>query len=204
MRKTLLAFGVAATIVVGAAAAALGVTATMGNPAIDRTSYDTWWNTTHVDTNNPAPFDGTISTISYYAERVGAFRFVVVDPSSEVTWISEEITAATVGAHQYTAPEPVGVVAGSNLGVYTRNGGVVSFDYAADAEPAYFQEHMAGLPEVGETLTFLGSSGRYYSMNASVVAASPSICKSGGWENYGYPNQGQCIASVVADEHSGK
>lgn len=204
MRKTLLVSAIAVVVVMGTAATAWAVTASMGNAVIDRATRDTFTNFTIVDTNNPAPFDGTFQTIGYYAERVDTIRFVVVDPSSEVTWVSEEITPVSTGVNGYTAPAPVGVVAGSNLGVYSKHAGVVSFDYDVNAAPAPFEQNNAGLPQVGEILSYQNDSARFYSMRTAVTAASPEVCKNGGWDAYGYSNQGRCIASVVANERAGR
>ena len=156
-------------------------------------------------TTSPGPDhgDGYFTTINYYAERPGVIRFVVVDDQDQVTWISDEVSAIA-GAGVLSLDEPVGLTAGSNLGVYSAGYGVISFDYDASAAPADFNNYGSGLPAVGDTLDYVGSSKRVYSMNATVKASSPEICKNDGWMSYGYPNQGQCIASVVANANSGK
>src|SRR5699024_2923700 len=161
-----------------------------------------WINFTIVDKNAPAPFDGTFTEINYYAERAGDIRFVIVDTTDTITWVSNVIPAAA-GAHTATFTEPVGLTAGSNLGVYSAGAGVVSFEYNNSASPAEFEGYNVGLPAVGETLNYVGESKRIYSMNASIEASSPEVCKDGGWEMYDFKNQGQCIASIVANENSG-
>jgi hypothetical protein len=204
VRKTLLTAVLAAAMALSAATAAFAVSATIGNSAIDRPSVDSWQNFTIVDTNNPAPFDGVFDQIDYYAERAGSVQFILVDATDTVTWVSDVFTANAAGAQTATLSAPAGVTAGSNLGVYSLNAGVVSFSYDGTASPAEFENYGAGVPAVGETLTYVGSSARVYSMNAQITATSPDICKNGGWEAYGYRNQGQCIASVVANDHAGK
>lgn len=188
---------------VSLAAPALAVTASIGNAPTDRSSVDTWVNFTIVDTNHPAPFDGYFTSIDYFAERAGTVRFVVVDSDATVTWISDALVVDAGGAGSLALDFPVGVSAGSNLGVYSGGEGVISYDLDSAAEPASFEGEGAGLPFVGESLNFVDHSDRFYSMTADVEASSPQICKNGGWETYGYPNQGQCIASVVANENSG-
>lgn len=142
--------------------------------------------------------------MTYYAERAGDIRFVVVDSGLEVTWVSDVVTAAEKGLFVVGLDQPVGVTAGSNLAVYSVGAGVVSFDLdRSNADPAIWEANGAGLPPVGATLDVEGQEGRYYSMNVDVEASSPAICKNGGWETYGYQNQGQCIASMVANENSG-
>lgn len=201
---TLLVTGVAT---VGLAAPALAVTVTMGNPATDRGSVDTWMDSTTVDTNNPARFDGYFTQIDYFAERSGEMRFVIVDASGTVTWLSEAVTVTSAGADTLELEDPVGVTAGSNLGVYSSGDPVISFDYD-ESGSLILQTGGDGQPVVNSDPAFVAPDGLYqpnriYSMNADIDAASPQICKNGGWEKYGYTNQGQCIASVVANENSG-
>lgn len=202
MRRVLAVASVLVAVLVASTQPAAAVTSTLGNTATDRASFDTWVNFTIVDTNHPAPFDGYFTSIDYYAERPGAMRFVIVDATDTITWVSARIEASA-GPGTLTLPGPVGVTAGSNLGVYSEGYGVVSFDYDSTAAPTEFEGYNAGLPALGETLTYVGSSRRVYSMNASVRASSPEICKDDGWMTYGYRNQGQCIASVVANANSG-
>ena len=208
MRRTLMTVAAAAGAIGVFTATALAVSATMGNDAIDRGNVDTFQNFTVVDTNSPAQFDGYFTEIDYYAHRAGTIRFLVVDSTNTVTWVSDEITAAAKGAYTVPFAEPVGVTTGSNLGVYSKLAGVVSWEHDATAERAAWEPNRSGLPAVGETLSIApasdSSARRYYSMNANVRASSPEICKDGGWETYGYRNQGQCIASVVANENAGK
>lgn len=199
---TLLAIALAALFF--ATSTAHAVTATMGNDAADRSNADTWADFTIVDTNNPAPFDGWFEEITYFAERPGTIRFVVVQPDHTVTWVSDEIVVDASGVHTFATGSPVGVVEGSNIGVYSKGVGVISWDYDGGAEPAPFTDAGTGQPEVGEQLEYHDESRRTYSMGTSVRASSPEICKDGGWERWGYRNQGQCIASVVANERAGK
>ena len=190
------------------AATALGVTATMGNDAVERGLADTYHNFTIVDKNNPAPFDGTFREIQFYAQQPGTVRFLIVDGANKVTWTSDEITATAPGAQTAVLPAPVSVTAGSNLGVYSKNAGVVSWTWDPAAARSDWETHQSGLPAVGETLTVEAADDwnkrRFYSMNATIKASSPDICKKGGWATYGYRNQGQCVSSVVANEHAGK
>lgn len=196
----------AATMAMTMAVPAFAVTVTMGNEPVDRALVDSFVNFTIVDTNHPAAFDGYFTEIDYFAERAGDVRFVVVNTDDVVTWVSGVVSATGAGPGTHLPGEPVGVTAGSNLGVYSVGAGVVSYDISGDASAALWEASNAGLPVVGETLAYRpgnASSPRFYSMSADVHAASPQICKDGGWEAYGYRNQGQCIASVVANPNSG-
>jgi hypothetical protein len=205
MRKTLATIGLATMMVLSIVGTAFAVSATMGNDATLRGNVDGYHNFTIVDTNNPAPFDGVFNEITYYAARTGDVRFVIVDSNDEVAWVSDVITATSAGVHTVRLPGPVGVTAGSNLGVYSVNVGVVSWEYDVTAAGAAWEPNNAGLPTVGDTLNYEATTqGRNYSMNVTISATSPDICKDSGWESYGYKNQGQCIASVVADEHADK
>lgn len=203
MKRILVVLATAVAIALGIVTAAAAVTAPMGNSAVDRQSVDSWTDFVIVDTNHSAPYDGYFTSINYYAERAGTIRFVVVDDNDAVTWVSDAVAAAA-GPGVLNLGEPVGLTAGSNLGVYSAGAGVISFDYDAAAEPANFTLYNTGLPAVGQELDYVGDSGRVYSMNADVTASSPEVCKNDGWMSYGYPNQGQCIASVVANAHAGK
>lgn len=203
VRKTLMAPVLAIAMALSAATAAFAVSATIGNDATLRTHVDSYRNFAIVDTNNPAPFDGVFSQVDYYAHRAGDVRFVLVDTAGTVTWVSEVITATAAGTQTATLTTPAGVTAGSNLGVYSVNYGVVSYAYGGDSD-AFWEPNNAGLPAVGDAFNTAGAQARTYSMNAKVTATSPEICKDGGWEAYGYKNQGQCIASVVANDHAGK
>ncbi|RPF29015.1 hypothetical protein [Georgenia muralis] len=203
MRRTIAAVLVMTAAVLGLTTAAHALTGTLGNPATDRAYVDGYHNFTIVDTNHPAPFDGTFTHVNYYAERAGDIRFVVVDTTGTVTWVSDVITAAGAGVQTATLADPVGVTAGSNIGVFSVGQGVVSYEYAG--APSEWTANNAGLPAVGDTLDYEATTqGRVYSMNATVEASSPEVCKDGGWEMYDYKNQGQCIASIVADSNSGK
>lgn len=186
---------------------AFAVTATMGSTAVPRPSLDTWTNSTTVDTNHPAPFDGYFTQIEYDAGGLGEMRFVVIDADRVVTWVSDPVTVTAVGAGELVLDAPVGVTAGSNLGVYTVGAGVVGYEVDTSAA-TILQTYGGGVPAVNSAPAFedpgdLVRPTRIYSMNAEIEASSPQICKDGGWRTWGYKNQGQCIASVVADEHSG-
>lgn len=202
--RHLTSLAVATALAVGTAVSAHAVTATFGNDVVERGLADTFRDFVIVDTNTPAPFDGTIERIDYWAQRPGDIRFVLVDPAGVVTWVGPVVTATTAGPRSVTLDAPVGLVAGTDLGVYSVGTGVVSWQYDDDAAPAPFTPNASGLPAVGDTLGVVADSRRVYSMRADVRASSPEVCKDGGWERYGHRNQGQCIASVVANERAGK
>jgi hypothetical protein len=75
----------------------------------------------------------------------------------------------------------------------------------AGVEP--WEAQNSGKPEVDDpfvNVSFLYDSqnNRIYSMNATIHASSPDLCKKGGWETYEFKNQGQCIASIVANDNA--
>jgi hypothetical protein len=185
------------------AAPAFAVTATMGNDIVERPHTDSWWHFTMVDVTNPAPFDGYIEQIDYHAAKAGTMRFVVVDPSFAVTWVSELVTVDAPGVGSLQLSGPVGVTTGSNLGVYSTDVAILSHEVSVGGH-SVFNVYDSGTPAVGDVISgYVSSYLRTYSLEADVHASTPQICKDGGWEGYGYRNQGQCIASVVANSASG-
>jgi hypothetical protein len=143
-----------------------GTPFTVGNDATERPSTDTWYNFTIIDTNNPSSEFGALNTFSYYAKNTNPFRFVLVDEFSVVQWVSEEITPPGTGAQSWPSSTPVPVELGWNLGLYFKLNGTVPFRYIGD-NPALYEGYNAGLPELGELLTYVGSSKRVYSFVAT-------------------------------------
>lgn len=209
-RRLILMTAIAALVVVSLAGTALGVTATIGNDAIDRPNGpDSWSNFTIVDTNHPAPFDGTFSEVTFYAGRLGTINFVIVDESLLVTHVSADIPVTALGP-QTVDLGLVGITAGSNLGYYTHGTGVIDYTLMdpTTAIDTLWEPLNAGKPAVGDLFNNVAgnysNNDRVYSMNAVISATSPDICKDDGWMQYDYKNQGQCIASIVANEHADK
>ena len=97
MRRLITVVALVAAALIGFTGTAMAVSATIGNPATDRDSVDTWSNFTIVDTNTSAPFDGYFTTINYYAEQTGTIRFVVVDSSNTMTWLSDPVDVTQAG-----------------------------------------------------------------------------------------------------------
>ena len=195
-------------LVLGVMSAAVAVTSQIGNDAIDRQYADSWTNFTIIDTNNPVMYDGYFDEVTFYAARDGFINFVVVDSDGYVTYISEEfeVTTAQIDAVvTVSLSTPAGVTAGDNLGYYTKYNGVIPHDRPL-GEETLWTTNAYGPLTVGDMFpddpTY--AQHRVYSLNATVHATSPDICKKGGWEDYGYKNQGQCIASIVANENAGK
>jgi len=137
----------------------------IGNDDEPRPVVDTYHNFTIIDTNNPATANGEIDTFKYYASNTNPFKFVVVDGSGVVKWISSLITPASAG--KYTYSEVVPVNTGWNVGLYFQSTGTVPFAYDGAADPAYYEPNNAGEPTVDETLSYAGSSDRYYSFVAT-------------------------------------
>ncbi len=139
-----------------------------GNDAVSRANVDTYSNFTIVDTNNPFATDGLVEMFEYYAANTNKFRVLIVDETSEVKWVSPEITPGLVGENTYSPNPMPAVEAGWDLAIYSVATGVIPFGYNAAAEPAAYEGNGAGLPALGETLTFAGYTDRYYSLNATL------------------------------------
>jgi len=138
---------------------------TVGNDAIVRPITDTRANFTIIDTNNPSSKFGALNTFSYYAANTNPFRFVLVDGSDVVQWVSDSITPAGIGAQSWPSLTPVPVEPDWNLGLYFSLTGTVPFKYAG--EPAWYGYGNAGVPEVGKKLIYQSSSNRIYSFVAT-------------------------------------
>lgn len=138
---------------------------TVGNDDAYRSITDTYYNFTIIDTNNPSSEFGALNTFSYYAANTNPFRFVLVDEGDVVKWLSNEITPPGTGAQSWPLSTPVPVEPGWNLGLYFAQTGTVPFTYIG--APAYYEPNNAGVPFVGETLSYAGSSGRVYSFVAT-------------------------------------
>ncbi|WP_256841910.1 hypothetical protein [Ornithinimicrobium cryptoxanthini] len=202
LRRSRWAALIALFAVVSLAAPALAVTGMMGNDASDRRSTENWPSATIIDRHHPAPFDGYFTRVDLYVMAAGSLNVVVVDAFDTVTWISDPITTTGPGAVTLQLLEPVGVTAGSNLGVYADGASILAT--GSGTVNAMFENAYSGLPTVGEPLTYYTTGRpRMLSIGAEITATSKDICKKGGWEGYGYKNQGQCIASVVANKNSG-
>lgn len=202
LRRSRWAALIALFAAISLATPALAVTGMMGNDAADRPSTENWPSATIIDHHHPAPFDGYFTQVDLYVKAAGSLNVVVVDASDTVTWISDTITTAGPGPVTVQLTEPVGVSTGSNLGVYADGASILAT--GPGTANAMFEQANSGLPTVGEPLNyFTGGRARALSIGVEITASSPGICKNGGWEGYGYKNQGQCIASVVANKNSG-
>ena len=144
-----------------------GTPFTVGNDATERPIADTYHNFTIIDTNNPSSEFGALNTFSYYAANTNPFRFVLVDEFSVVQWVSEEITPPGIGTQSWPSLTPVPVEPDWNLGLYFALTGTVPFEYDIASAPACYEPNNAGKPEVGDTLSYAGSSNRVYSFVAT-------------------------------------
>lgn len=141
---------------------------TIGNsPVGDRTYVDTYQNFSIVDTNNPAQYDGIVSTIEYYARNTNPFKFLIVDAAHKVQWKSDLITPAASGVQTYTPSAAPVIHKDWNIGMYFQSTGTIPFDYNSAAAPAYYENNNAGEPVIGEVLSVAGTTERYYSFLAS-------------------------------------
>jgi|GEM_PF-1925729 hypothetical protein len=145
------------------AAPAFAASISVGNPAINRATTDTFTNFTIIDTNNPVTANGTLDTFSYYAANTNSFEFVLVDAGNVVKYISPTITPPSTGLHTFNAL--VGVQAGWNLGVHFDSSGTIPFDGGGNS--ATYTANNSGSPTVGVALTPAGTTNRIYSWGAT-------------------------------------
>jgi len=142
----------------------LAASFTLGNTAISRSQVDARSNFTVVDTNSPASTSGQIISFAYYANNTNPFRFVIVDSSNAVKYVSPQITPASTGAKTYTPSSPVNVLAGDKLGVHFALTGTIPFD--GSGANASWTSSGSGVPATGATLSYAGSGSRTYSIAA--------------------------------------
>ena len=139
-------------------------TLTVGNDTTVRTITDTSINFVVIDKNHSSTSSGVLKTFSYYAANTNTFRFVLVDASSKVKWVSDEITPSAVGVGTYTPATPVSVEPDWNLGLYFKTSGTIPFE--STGAVAWYTANDSGLPVVGNTLVYGGSTNRIYSFVA--------------------------------------
>ncbi len=174
---------------------------TIGNDASLRLNIDTYSNFVIVDTNHPANADGVINSIDYYAANANPVRFLLVDSSKKVKWISDEITPNASTVNTLSITETVNVSMGDNIGMYFKNTGTIPFSYTEKSGNVYWQGNGTGLPEIGDTLNtenIPSQQHREYSFIAhgkTPLPISKDECKKGGWELFGvFKNQGDCVS----------
>ncbi|MFH0852445.1 MAG: hypothetical protein V1845_02495 [bacterium] len=167
--KKILAIGSTMAVLASSLAFAVpqvsAATFSVGNDIAARTQVDTFHNFTIVDTNHPSPSSGQLTSFNYYASNTNSFRFVLVDASSIVRWVSVLITPSSVGVHTFTPGSPVTISAGWNIGMYFASMGTIPFEFTGS--PAWYTANNSGLPTVGMILSYIGSSGRTYSFVAT-------------------------------------
>jgi len=140
---------------------------TVGNDALPRLGPDGRSGCVTIDTNNPASGSGWLHTFTYWASTANPFRFVLVDGSWEVKWVSDEITPSMVPeVNTYYAPAmSVPVEADWNLGVYSPGTGTVPYDYTG--APVCQTKGGLGVPTVGEYLDCQNYGASYYNRTYS-------------------------------------
>lgn len=157
----------AAAVVLLPSSAALAASTTIGNAAVARPYLDGYHNFTIIDSAATASSAGVITSLNYYAAIADRdFRFVTVDPSNTVDWVSDAIAPPQLGVNLYTPPAPVPVGAGERVGIYTIDAAVIPYDFRTGPGPDQFTYNHDGLPTVGETLAIQGTTDRDYSYNA--------------------------------------
>lgn len=137
----------------------------IGNDGSVRSVVDGASNFTIIDKNHPATAAGQIMSFGYYASNMNPFRFVVVNSSNMIKYISPLITPSVVGANTYTLASTITVSAGDNIGLHFSSTGTVPYsDTGANAMWTSIGTD-AG-PTVGMTLNLPGSGARTYSIVA--------------------------------------
>jgi hypothetical protein len=145
-----------------------------GNDANLRPNLDTMSNFVVVDTNHPVTSLGELNTFNYYAKNTASFRFLLVDSAHKVLWISDLITPVGTGSHAFSPSSPVVAHAGDNIGLYFASSASIPFESTGSA--SWYTANNTGLPAVGTTVSYLGSSARTYSFSVTgVVGEMPSI-----------------------------
>ncbi|MBN2438711.1 MAG: hypothetical protein JXL20_08935 [Deltaproteobacteria bacterium] len=167
MKKLLIKTAVLAAIL---ASLAMTVTAhaepiTVGNDTAAREEADGWSDFVVVDKNHPVSLDGWLTIFKYYALDQSPFRFILIDGSNTVRWVSEQITPAGEGVNVFAPDSAVEVKAGWNLGLYIVETG--SIPYESHGALASYTAEYSGLPGVGNILSFTGSINRTYSFVAA-------------------------------------
>lgn len=141
-------------------------TISVGNDVAERGEADGWSNFVVIDTNHPVSANGWLTIFRYYALDQSPFRFILVDGSNKVQWVSEQITPSVVmGVNLFTPVSAVPVQMGWNLGVYIVETGAIPFE--STGAPAFYTADNSGLPSVGSKLAYAGSVGRTHSFVAT-------------------------------------
>lgn len=148
------------------------------NGPATRPVVDTFGDFVIVDTNHPVSADGWLTRFDYYAVNAYPFRFVLVDQSNVVQWVSDEITPPGTGVRSFAPTVPVRALKGWNVGLYFAStkhkfNGTIPYEYTG--APAYYRSNLSGspLPEVGKPLVYEGDSNRIYSFAATGVRSIP-------------------------------
>lgn len=174
MKKIISILAIVGIFVMAMPFSAVATTLTVGNDTTVRTITDTATNFTIIDKNHPSTSSGVLKTFSYYAANTNTFRFVLVDASSKVKWVSDEIMPSAVGVGTYTPAVPVYVESDWNLGLYFKISGTIPFE--STGAVAWYTTNDSGLPSVGNTLAYAGSSNRIYSFVAiGEVGEMPTV-----------------------------
>jgi hypothetical protein len=149
------------------------------NGPATRPVVDTFGDFVIVDTNHPVSADGWLTRFDYHAVNAYPLRFVLVDQSNVVQWVSDEITPPGTGVQSFAPAVPVAARKGWNVGLYfastgKRFNGTVPYEYTG--APAYYRSNLSGspLPAVGKTLVYEGASNRIYSFAATGIRSIPS------------------------------
>lgn len=140
---------------------------------VPRPVLDTFGDFAIYDTNHPVSGNGWLTSFHYYAANQGAFRFVLVDGSDMVQWVSDEITPPGVGVNLFTPASPVPVRKGWNVGLYFVSNGTIPYEYTG--APAYYRSNASGsvLPILGNSFGYENYSNRIYSFAATGVTVLP-------------------------------
>jgi len=137
----------------------------IGNSTVLRSQIDGASNFTVIDTNNLADSAGQITSFGYYAANTNPFRFVVVNSSNVVQYVSPQITPSSIGVNTYTPSSPITIGSGYKVGLYFASTGTIPYENTG-ASASWTTTGSSGVPGAGTTLSFAGSGNRTYSFVA--------------------------------------
>jgi hypothetical protein len=136
-----------------------------GNDATSRPHLDSRNNFTIIDKNHPVSDDGALNAFKYYAGNTNSFRFVIVDGSNVVKYVSPQVTPSATGVGTFMPSSPVSVQKDWNIGLYFPSTGTVPFEAVGTSAPYTLAN--SGQPAVGGILSYDSSAQRTYSFVAT-------------------------------------
>lgn len=186
MKRLALAIGLAAMVaVMGLNTALAATTISAGNSISDQANSDSWGKFFLVDTGTQFAQGGTVSSWKVWAENTNRVQLVIYshtgsDRATGWTAIGNSpIETPTVGENTFSIPTPIGVNAGSYIGLYfPDNDGSVSFGLSPSNAPFLLNGFGGRVLVTAESASaataFVDSSDRIYSLRAFGTATEAS------------------------------